>query len=298
LDRASTRPPAESCRVPQATRLRGEAGLHSRRIGVERPPVGVVVERSKSAGPWTDFLWRPITALGGAPDPPPWTKLSDDGERATFFVGTADIELYRSEAGNYRQNLLVEMPLLWVLPLVLYLLSFILVFSRLPEVVHLLLARTLPMLIVVQAYLLFSETTLARPIAVALHLLVLRPPPASRLPTARFVPPAPSLVRRRETWPQDRALLALRVADPTELARFVVVAVKLALDLSDVTVRPISTSAESAMPARSVVDLRICWSFPRRLAGTGASRAVYERNYVSPKALGHRRPGGEHVRRW
>ena len=48
--------------------------------------------------------------------------------------------------------------------------------------------------------------------AVALHLLVLRPPPASQLPTARFVPPAPSMVRRRETWPQDRALLALRVA--------------------------------------------------------------------------------------
>ena len=47
---------------------------------------------------------------------------------------------------------------------------------------------------------------------VALHLLVLRPPPASRLPTARFVPPAPSMVRRRETWPQDRWLLALRVA--------------------------------------------------------------------------------------
>lgn len=47
---------------------------------------------------------------------------------------------------------------------------------------------------------------------VALHLLVLRPPPASRLPTARFVPAAPSMVRRRETWPQDRRLLALRVA--------------------------------------------------------------------------------------
>ena len=76
--------------------------------------VGIVVERSKSAGPWIDFLWRPIAALGGAPDTPPWTKLSDEGERATFFVGAADIELYRSEAGNYRQNLLVEMPLLWV----------------------------------------------------------------------------------------------------------------------------------------------------------------------------------------
>jgi aerotolerance regulator-like protein len=46
----------------------------------------------------------------------------------------------------------------------------------------------------------------------ALHLLVLRPPPASVLPTARFVPAAPSMVRRRTRWPQDRALLALRIA--------------------------------------------------------------------------------------
>jgi aerotolerance regulator-like protein len=45
----------------------------------------------------------------------------------------------------------------------------------------------------------------------ALHLLVLRPPPASVLPTARFVPVAPSMVRRRSRWPQDRILLALRV---------------------------------------------------------------------------------------
>lgn len=76
--------------------------------------VGVVAERSKGAGPWTDYLWRPVSAFTGTPAAPAWTKLSDDGERATFFVGTTDIELYRSEAGNYRENLLVEQPLLWV----------------------------------------------------------------------------------------------------------------------------------------------------------------------------------------
>ena len=76
--------------------------------------VGIVVERSKSAGPWADFLWRPLNALNGVPDTLAWTKLSDDGERATFFAGAADIELYRSEARNYRENLMVEMPLLWV----------------------------------------------------------------------------------------------------------------------------------------------------------------------------------------
>ena len=76
--------------------------------------VGIVVERSKGAGPWTDYLWRPASAFTGVPGAPAWTKLSDDGGRATFFVGTTDIELYRSEAGNYRENLLVEQPLLWV----------------------------------------------------------------------------------------------------------------------------------------------------------------------------------------
>ena len=76
--------------------------------------VGIVAERSKATGRWTDYLWRAVSAFSGAPGAPNWTKLSDDRERATFFVGTADIELYRSEAGNYRENLLVEQPLLWV----------------------------------------------------------------------------------------------------------------------------------------------------------------------------------------
>ena len=76
--------------------------------------VGIVVERSKGSGPWTDYLWRPVSAFSGVPSAPAWSKLSDDGERATFFVGTTDIELYRSETGNYRENLLVEQPLLWV----------------------------------------------------------------------------------------------------------------------------------------------------------------------------------------
>ena len=55
-----------------------------------------------------------MSAFTGVPGAPAWTKLSDDGERATFFAGTADIELYRSEAGNYRENLVAERPLLWV----------------------------------------------------------------------------------------------------------------------------------------------------------------------------------------
>jgi len=77
-------------------------------------PVGIVVERSKSASQWGDFLWRPLRALAGSPATAPWTKLSDDGERATFFAGTATIQLHRTETANYRGNLMNDEPLLWV----------------------------------------------------------------------------------------------------------------------------------------------------------------------------------------
>ena len=78
-------------------------------------PVGVVVERSKSASQWAEFYWRPAGVLAGAPETPPWTKLNDDGERASFYAGSAAIELYRTETANYRDNLRLETPLLWII---------------------------------------------------------------------------------------------------------------------------------------------------------------------------------------
>lgn len=76
--------------------------------------VGVLVERSKGASQWSNFLWRPASILTGVPETPPWTRLSDDGERAIFYAGAAEIELYRSEASLYRDNLMAQEPLLWV----------------------------------------------------------------------------------------------------------------------------------------------------------------------------------------
>jgi hypothetical protein len=77
--------------------------------------VGVVVERSKSTSQWAEFYWRPAGVLAGVPDAPPWTKLSDDGERTTFYAGAAAIELYRTETANYRGNLQLDPPLLWII---------------------------------------------------------------------------------------------------------------------------------------------------------------------------------------
>jgi hypothetical protein len=79
-----------------------------------RIPVGVVVERRKATSPWADVIWRPIAVLGGLPDAAPWTPLAIDGETATFYAGAAEIELYRSEADNYRENLASAAPAIWV----------------------------------------------------------------------------------------------------------------------------------------------------------------------------------------
>lgn len=79
-----------------------------------RYEVGVVVERSKGASQWVDFHWRPVTILVGVPDTPPWTKLTDDGERETFYAGAAAVELYRTETAHYCDNLQMDPPQLWV----------------------------------------------------------------------------------------------------------------------------------------------------------------------------------------
>jgi hypothetical protein len=82
--------------------------------GTLKIPVGVVVERSKSASQWVDYLWRPAAVLPGAPDTAPWTKLSGDAERATFYAGRADISLHTAETSAYRDNLGSGSPGLWV----------------------------------------------------------------------------------------------------------------------------------------------------------------------------------------
>jgi len=79
-----------------------------------RIPVGVVVERRKATSPWVDVLWRPIAVLSGLPEAEPWTPVVSDEDATMFYAGAAYIELYRSEASNYRRNLESKRPSLWV----------------------------------------------------------------------------------------------------------------------------------------------------------------------------------------
>jgi len=77
-------------------------------------PVGVVVERRKAMSPWIDFVWRPIAVLPGLPETEPWTQLDAGADIATFYVGSAVVALFRSEAPRYHENLTSGVPLLWV----------------------------------------------------------------------------------------------------------------------------------------------------------------------------------------
>ncbi len=83
-------------------------------IALAEITVGVVVERHKAQSQWLDYVWRPVSVLAGVPTAEPWTELARDGGTTTFYAGTANIELHKTETPNYRDNLASGSPGLWV----------------------------------------------------------------------------------------------------------------------------------------------------------------------------------------
>jgi uncharacterized protein DUF3305 len=76
--------------------------------------LGVVVERRKADSTWIDYNWRPVAVLPGRPQTEPWSVLAINGEATTFYAGAADLALYRTVTGQYRDNLGSGAPSLWV----------------------------------------------------------------------------------------------------------------------------------------------------------------------------------------
>jgi hypothetical protein len=79
-----------------------------------RIPVGIVVERHKATSAWVEAVWRSVAVLAGVPDAAPWTVIAAGEDVATFYVGAAEIELYRTEAEHYGSNLESGGPSVWV----------------------------------------------------------------------------------------------------------------------------------------------------------------------------------------
>ena len=82
--------------------------------GSVRIPVAVLVERRPGATPWAEWAWRAVEVLEDAPDLPPWTVLREEGGRALFLAGRAEVELHPTDTANYRDNLRADPPLVWV----------------------------------------------------------------------------------------------------------------------------------------------------------------------------------------
>jgi hypothetical protein len=76
--------------------------------------VGVVVERRAAQSRWLDFTWKPVSVLVGQPEAVPWTVLSERDGSTSFYAGTAEIALHRTETASYRDNLSSSAPALWV----------------------------------------------------------------------------------------------------------------------------------------------------------------------------------------
>jgi spermidine synthase len=70
---------------------------------------------------------------------------------------------------TYLSTDIAAIPLLWVIPLALYLLSFVLAFSRLPPEVHQVQVRLLPFVVLGQVFLMTSQLTLPLLVLIVLH---------------------------------------------------------------------------------------------------------------------------------
>ncbi|MES5481866.1 DUF3305 domain-containing protein [Bradyrhizobium sp. INPA03-11B] len=89
--------------------------MSSAALPLLRIPLGVVVERVSAQSPWTDFVWRGTGVLPDEPDMTPWTVLREQGGTTLFYAGSAIVDLYRSEAARYRDNLASGDPSVWII---------------------------------------------------------------------------------------------------------------------------------------------------------------------------------------
>jgi hypothetical protein len=81
----------------------------------ERVTLGVVVERRRVDLPWASDRWTVVELLSGRPAAEPWTVLAEGEGWRRYYAGTVDLELFRGETDNYRDNLASERPAVFVI---------------------------------------------------------------------------------------------------------------------------------------------------------------------------------------
>ena len=76
--------------------------------------IGLVVERIKLTGPWSDYAWMPCQVLTSVPETPAWSVIMQNAERVRYYAGEYVIGLHPSSTAQYRENLASGRPSLWV----------------------------------------------------------------------------------------------------------------------------------------------------------------------------------------
>jgi hypothetical protein len=76
--------------------------------------VGIVVERRSIESPWADHAWTPLAVLPEPPALAPWTRLSRESDRASFYLGPATLTLHSVDTAHFRENFQAGRAKLWV----------------------------------------------------------------------------------------------------------------------------------------------------------------------------------------
>lgn len=78
-------------------------------------PLGVLVERRRSDGPWDNVVWRPVAVVaGGGPVEREWQLLQSEGRTERYYAGRLELALYPGETEAYRWNLADARPSVFV----------------------------------------------------------------------------------------------------------------------------------------------------------------------------------------
>lgn len=77
-------------------------------------PISVVVERTAIDSAWQSHVWRPTGVIVGNTALEVGTLLRQDPSSASYFAGTAPLQLFPTDVESYRTNLAQNVPRLYV----------------------------------------------------------------------------------------------------------------------------------------------------------------------------------------
>jgi len=115
-------------------------------------------------------LWRRPAGAAEQPAPPVYSERLPVGRRLRWVALAFVPSSLMLSVTTYLSTNIAPIPLLWVIPLAIYLLTFILVFMRKPLLPHVIMRRALPMLLLTLLITLVAQATEPIGLLILVHL--------------------------------------------------------------------------------------------------------------------------------